>query len=59
MTPSDLFGWTVMAIGTVAGIAFLDFILDNLPDALDQDGRDIADGDIAEIPPLQAPRADH
>jgi hypothetical protein len=26
MTPSDLFGWTVMAIGTVAGIAFLDFI---------------------------------
>jgi hypothetical protein len=47
---SDLFGWTVMAIGTVAGIAFLDFIQRNLPDALDQDGRDIADGDWPHVP---------
>jgi hypothetical protein len=46
----DYFGWTVMAIGTVAGIAFLDFIQRNLPDTLDQDGRDIADGDWPHVP---------
>jgi hypothetical protein len=50
MDGGDYFGWTVMAIGTVAGIAFLDFIQRNLPDTLDQDGRDIADGDWPHVP---------
>jgi hypothetical protein len=45
MTGSDFFGWTVMAIGTVAGIAFLDFIQRNLPDALDDPSGDFSDAD--------------
>jgi hypothetical protein len=34
-----------MAIGTVAGIAFLDFIQRNLPDALDDPSGDFSDAD--------------
>jgi hypothetical protein len=45
MASSDLYGWTVMAIGTVAGIAFLDFIQRNLPDALDDPSGDFSDAD--------------
>jgi hypothetical protein len=42
VTGGEIFGWVVIAVGTVAAIAAFDFIQRNLPDAL---GDDYSDAD--------------